>query len=83
MVVIIFFTLDISLKFFSMEKMSITYSEPKYTLCISGKGLIASLSIKAKARPKILCKKSRYDIGNVIMKELSKIIREFEKLVMR
>ena len=38
-----FITLEISLKFGSLDKMKITYSELKDCLGISGKGLIASL----------------------------------------
>ena len=45
----------------------------------SGKGLIASLGLKAKTRPKKY-KKARYAIGNFSKKDVSKIIREFEKL---
>ena len=45
----------------------------------SGKGLITSLGIKAKARPNKY-KKERQSIGNVSKKDLSKVIREFEKL---
>ena len=41
--------------------------------------MITSLGLKAKSRPKKY-KKARYAIGNVIMKDPSKIIREFEKL---
>ena len=41
--------------------------------------MITSLGLKAKTRPN-KCKKSRYAVVNVSMKELSKIIREFEKL---
>ena len=37
------------------------------------------MGLKAKLRPK-KCKKARYSIGNVIEKDLSRIIREFEKL---
>ena len=44
-------TLDISLKFDSMEKIKITSSESKEKLEKSGKGLIASLGFKAKVRP--------------------------------
>ena len=44
-----------------------------------GKGLINSLGIKDKARPK-KHKKQRYAIVNVSKEDLSKIIREFEKL---
>ena len=39
-------TLDIYLKFFSMDKMKFTSSEPKDSLGISGKGLITSLGMK-------------------------------------
>ena len=72
-------TLDISLKFDNLDKMKITSLESKNNLGISGKGLITSLGIKAKARPHEY-KKARYAIGNVSKKGLSKIIREFEKL---
>ena len=58
--------------------MRIISSEPKDNFGRSGKGLITSLGIKAKASPKKQ-KKARYAIGNVSMKELSKIIREFDK----
>ena len=47
-----YITLDISLKFGSMENMRIISSEPKDNLGISGKGLITSLGIKAKERQK-------------------------------
>ena len=73
-------TLDISLKFDSLRKMKITSSESKGKLERSGKGLITSLGFKAKV---ILqkYKKARYAIGNVSNKDLSKIIREFDKSV--
>ena len=58
-----YITLDILLKFGSLDKMRITSSDPKYNLGISGKGLITSLYLKAEARPK-KCKKARYAIGN-------------------
>ena len=41
-------TLDISLKFDSLDKMRITSSEPQEKLGRSGKGMITSLGIKAK-----------------------------------
>ena len=72
-------TLDISLKFCSMDNMIITSSEPKDNLARSGNGLITSLGIKAKAGPKRY-KKARHAIKNVIKEDLSKIIREFDKL---
>ena len=71
-------TLDITLNFDNLDKMKITSSESKVKLERSGKGLIISLGFKAKARPQKY-KKARYDIGNVIKKDLSKIIREFDK----
>ena len=71
--------LDISLKFDSLDKMRITCSESKFRLGISGKGLITSMGLKSKTRPKKY-KKARYAIKNVSKKDLSKIIREFEKL---
>ena len=72
-------TLGMLLKFFSMDKMRITSSEPKDNLVRSGKGLITSLGLKAKTSPK-KCKNSRYSILNVSIKDLSNISRGFEKL---
>ena len=71
--------LEISLKFGSLYNMKIAYSESKYNLGISVKGLITSLGLKAKARPKKY-KKARYAIISVSKKYISKIIRGFEKL---
>ena len=67
-------TLDISLKFDSLDKMRITSSESKDNLVRSGKGLIKYLGLKAKSRPNKY-KNSRYAIVNVSKKDLSKIIR--------
>ena len=72
-------TLDISLKFGSLEKKEITSSDPKYYLRRPGKGLITSIGIKTSVRSKKR-KKARYAITNVSMKYLSKIIKDFEKL---
>ena len=72
-------TLDILFKFDSLENMRITSSESKGVLGRSVKGLITSMGFKAKLRPK-KCKKAKYSIGNVSKKDLSKIIREFDKL---
>ena len=44
--------LGILLKFGSMDKTGITYSESKDNFGISGKGLITFLGLKAKIRPK-------------------------------
>ena len=73
-------TLDISLKFDSLDKMKFTSSESKENLEISGKGLIISLGFKAKVRPHKY-KKERYAIRDVSKKDLSKIIWKFEKLL--
>ena len=59
--------------------MRITSSEPKYYLGRSGKVLITSLGINTNVSPKKY-KKARYAITNVSMKDISKIIKEFEKL---
>ena len=72
-------TLDISLKIDSLDNMKITSSESKGKFERSGKCLIISICFKAKARPNKY-KKSKCAIGNFSNKELSKIIREFEKL---
>ena len=74
-----YFALDISLKFYSLDKMKIIFSESKDNLGRSGKGLIASMGLKAKGRANKY-KKARYAIRNVIKKDLSNIIREFEKI---
>ena len=63
----------------SMDKMIITSSESKDILGRSVNRLITSLSLKDKTRPKKY-KKARYSIRNFSMKDLSKIIREFDKL---
>ena len=72
-------TLDISAKFDSLNKMETTSSDSKEKLERSGKGLVTSLAIKTKVRsPKY--KKARYAIGNVSVKDLSNIIKDFEKV---
>ena len=70
--------MGISLNFGSLDKMKITYSEPKDNLGRSGKRFITSLGIKSTARINKY-KNSRYVIVNFSMKDLSKIIREFDK----
>ena len=47
-----YITLDISLKFGSLDKMRITSSEPKYYLGRSGKLFIAYLGLNTNARSK-------------------------------
>ena len=71
-------TLDISSKFDSLDEMKITSSESKGKLERSGKWLITSLGYKAKVSPQKY-KKAGYAIVNFSKKDLSKIIREFEK----
>ena len=61
-------TLDISLKFVSLNNMKITSSESKDNLVISGKGFITYMRLKAKVRPHKY-KKARYAIGNVSKKD--------------
>ena len=73
-----YITLDIWLKFGSLEKMKITSSEPKYYLGRSGKGLINYLGLKTNVRSKKK-KMARYTITNVSMKYNSNIIKEFER----
>ena len=58
--------------------MEITSSESKEKWDRSGKGCVTALSFKVKVRL-TKYKKAKYDIGNVSEKNLSKIIREFEK----
>ena len=70
------------MKFGSIDKMRITYSEPKYYLGRSGKDLITSMGLKTNVRSE-KCKMSRYDIANVIIKYLSNIIKEFENYLIR
>ena len=71
--------MDILLKFNSLDKMRITYSEPKKYLGISGKGLITSMGIKTNVGSNKY-KKVRCAITNVSMKDISMIIKEFERL---
>ena len=72
-------TLDISLKFDILENIKITSSQSKDNSVRSLKLLITFIGIKGKVRPH-KCKKSRYAIGNFSKKDLSNIIKEFEKL---
>ena len=70
--------MDILLKFGSLDKMKITYSDPQYYLGKSGKGLIISLGFKTIVRSKNN-KKAMYAIINTSMNYLSKIIKDYEK----
>ena len=74
-----FVTLDILLKIDSLYKMKITSSESKEKLVRSVKGLITSLGSYSKVSPHKY-KKARYAIENVSKKDLSKIIKQFDKL---
>ena len=67
------FTLNVSAKFDSLNKMETTSSESKGKLVRSGKGLVTTLDFKTKVRSQRF-KKTRYSIGNVSKKDLSKII---------
>ena len=72
-------TLDISSKFDSLNKMKTTSLESKAKLEISGNVLVTALDFKTKVRlPKY--KKARYANGNVSEKDISKIIKDFEKI---
>ena len=72
-------TLDISSKFDSLNKMKTTSSESKEKLEISGKGLVSALDFMTKVGSQKY-KMARYAIRNVGEKDLSKIIKEFEKI---
>ena len=72
-------TLNISENFESLNNMKNTSSEAKGKYGRSGKGLVTALVFKTKVRsPKY--KMARYDIRNVSEKDLSKIIKEFERI---
>ena len=73
-------TLNVSAKFDNLNKMETTSSESKVKLGRSGKGLVTALNFKTKLRPKKY-KNARYAIRNVSMKNISNIIKEFEKIV--
>ena len=60
--------------------METTSSESKVKMEGSGKWLVTALALNIKARS-TKYKKARYAIGNVSMKDLSKKIKEFEKLL--
>ena len=70
--------MDILLKFVSLDKIIITSSESIFLVRL-GEGLITSLGLNFKARPKRY-KNSRYAIRNVSKKEILKIMRNFDKL---
>ena len=74
-----FVTLNISSKFDSLKKMKTTSSESKVNLVRSGKGLVTALAFKTKVRSQKY-KNTRYSIGNFSEKNLSNIIKEFEKV---
>ena len=59
--------------------MKITYLKSKVKLERSGKGLSTSLGFNTKARSQKY-KKATYSIGNFSEKDLSNIIKEFEKI---
>ena len=73
------FTLNILAKFDSLNKIKTTSSESKGKLGRSGKWLVTALDFKTKVGSQKY-KKSRYAIGNVSKKDLSKNINIFEKI---
>ena len=73
-----YITLEISLEFCNLDKMKITSLEPKYDLGRLGKGLNNYLGLKKIGSSKTK-KKESDAITNVSMKDISKIIKEFEK----
>ena len=72
-------TLNISEKFDSLNKIKTTSSESKGKLGRSIKGLVNALDFKTKVGSQKY-KKARYTIINVSEKDLSKIIKEFDKI---
>ena len=74
-----YITLNIYLDFGSLNNMKITSSDPRDYFGGSGKGLITFPSLKTIRRSNKI-KKARFDITNVSLKDLSKIIEEFEDL---
>ena len=73
------FTLNVSAKFDSLKNMETTSSESKGKFGRSGKRLVTALDFKTKVRSQKY-KKARYSIVNVSKKDLSKIIKEFDKI---
>ena len=71
-------TLNVSETFDSLNKMETKSSESKVKLGRSWKGLVTALALKTKARSEKY-KKASYAIGNVSTKDLSNIIKVFEK----
>ena len=71
-------TLNISDKFDSLHNMETKSSESKGKWGRSGKGLVTALAFKTKVRSQI--QKGKGAIGNVSEKDISKIIKEFEKI---
>ena len=67
------------MNFGSPDKMKIISSEPKYYLGIPGKGLINSLGFRTIRRSKKI-KKARFTIINVSLRDISRIIKEFDYL---
>ena len=72
-------TLNISEKFGSLNKIKTTSSESKGKLGRSGKRLVNALDLKTKVGSQKY-KKASYAIVNVSEKDLSKIVKEFEKI---
>ena len=64
------------MKFCNLEKIKITPLEPKDYLVISGKGLIAYMGLKTSKRSNKIYK-GVFSITEVSLKDISKIIKEF------
>ena len=71
--------MNVSEKFDSLNKMKTTSSESKGKFGRSVKRLVTALDFKTKVRPQKY-QKARYAIRNVSKKDISKIIKEFEKI---
>ena len=71
--------MNVSAKFDILNKTETTSSESKVKLGRSGKGLVTALAFNTKVKSKKYTK-ARYAIRNVSDKDLSKIIKEFDKI---
>ena len=71
--------MNVSAKFNNLSKMETPSSESKVNLGRSGKGLVTALDLNTKVRSQKY-KKARYTIVNVSEKDLSKIIKDLEKI---
>ena len=77
-----YIALVISPKFGNMDKIKITYSEPKDYLGIPVKGLITSLGIKTIIRPKKI-ERTRFSITEAILKDFLRLFMNLKIWLMR